>query len=297
VARCISSLDKTCSRRSSAASARSRRVTVDMTTLTRKERDDLLVQMTTIDRRLYPDDQTETPHGRVAATLRETYYQLLAAYADRLPRIVMSACPFTGQTLERAFDPFGLDGPWWYQDREVEIAEPEAPATFKVLLGALALRGRTPTEARADVIPGPEVPFVVPRLLRLPGMVCVVSQLTLTTGDTAYPIAYFSPEEIAPKQLHQPWLRQELWFKADESANAWLIANDAWDFDLEPWVASGKLRWIEPTDAEARVVDGRAGRACPYVDLPGDRAPQLISSGDRELLELPDGTPINPFED
>jgi hypothetical protein len=268
-----------------------------MPTLTRKERDELLAQMASIDGRLYPDDPAQAPQGREASTLRERYYQLLADYADRLPRVVMSACPFTGDALVKAFDPFGLDGPWWYQDREFEIAEPDPPATFKVLLGALALHGRTPTESRADVIPGPEVPFVVPRLLSLPGMVCVVSQLTLTTGDTAYPIAYFSPEEIAPQQLHQPWLRQELWFPTEEGSHAWLIANDVWDFDLRPWIASGKLRWIEPGDAEARVVDGRGGRACPYVDLPGERVPQLISTGDRELLELPDGTPINPFED
>lgn len=263
---------------------------------TRAERDELLSRAWSLDARIYPPDAAQAPHGRPAALLREAYYQALGEYADRLPRVVMSACPFTGRPLKRAFDPWGLDGPWWQQGREVEIDEPAPPPAFKVLLGALALRGRAPAEARETVIPGPEVPFVVPRLMDLPGMIAVVARLDLETGDTAYPIAYFSEEEISQTHLHQFWLQQEHWFDL-EGKSAWLIANDPWDFELGPWVRSGRLRWIEPGDPASRVVDGSAGARCPFLDLPGERQPQSIAGGQRELLELPDGTPVDPWED
>lgn len=268
-----------------------------MADLNRTERDALLERAWATDGRLYPEDGSPRPKNRDAVRLREVYYQVLGEYGDRLPRVVMSACPFSGEVLRRSFDPWGLDGPWWYQDREVAIEEPRPPDTFKVLLGALALRGREPSEARAPVEPGPEVPFVVPRLLELPGMIAVVSRLELETGDLAYPIAYFSPEEIPPVQLHQFWLKQDFWFTQENGSSAWLIANDVWDFDLAPWVERGKLRWITPGDRNGVVVDGASGRKCPYLDLPGDRLPQVLVWGERELLELPDGTMVNPYED
>jgi hypothetical protein len=265
--------------------------------LTRTERDDLLARAWAIDKQLYPDDPESAPEGRAAVLLRENYYQILAEYADRLPRIVMSVCPLTGEPFKHSFDPFGVDGPWWHQDREVEIDEPEPPDTFRVLLGALAFHGREPTESRDQVIPGPEVPFVVPRLLELPGMVAVVSRLQPETGDIAYPVAYYSPEEIPQQRLHQHWLQQEHFFEIEAGKSSWLIANDVWDFDLEPWIRSGKLRWTDPDDSGALVPAGDAGGRCPYLDLTGDRFPQGLAGGQRELMELPDGTAINPYED
>jgi len=264
--------------------------------LTRAERDLLLEQSYGLEARLYPGPGEQPPDRRTARRLREGYYQVLAEYADRLPRILMGACPFTGSPLKRSFDPFGVDGPWWHVDREVELDEPEPPPTFKVLLGALALHGRAPSEARDPVSPGPDVPFVVPRLLGLPGMVAVVSRIDLETGDAAYPVSYYSPEDIPPRKLHQFWLQQDLWFDLD-GKSAWLIANDRWDFDLEPWIAAGKLRWIAPGDVTGQVLGVESGTACPYVALPGDRLPQNLAGGERELGELPDGTPVNPYEE
>jgi hypothetical protein len=267
-----------------------------MTPLAQAERDRLLQQAWQIRAQVYPPDRSQAPSGRQATRLLETYYRILAEYADRLPRVRMSACPFTSAVLKRSFDPWGVDGPWWHRDRLVVIEEPAPPDTFKVLLGALAFHGRAPVEARHPVIPGPEAPFVVPRLLHLPEMVAVVSRLALATGDTAYPIAYFSPETIAPARLHQAWLREDHWFKLENGKTAWLIANDPWDFELQPWIDAGKLRWIDPDDPDGKVVDGRDGKPCPYVNLPGDRCPQALSNGNRELSDPPDGTPITPFE-
>jgi len=268
-----------------------------MPTFTRQERDTLLARAWALDQQLYPPDRANAPAGRTAALIREQYYLVLGEYADRLPRVVMSVCPFTREPFKHSFDPWGLEGPWWHMDREVEIEEPAPPATFRVLLGSLALKGRTPTEARDPVIPGPEPPFVVPRLLELPGMIAVVSCIRLETGDVAYPVAYFSPEVIPPTRLHQFWLQQEHWVETPDGKSAWLIANDVWAFQLEPWVRCGKLRWIPPDDPRPHVVDGQGGERCPYFDIAGDRFPQSIASGERELLALPDGTPIDPYEE
>lgn len=265
--------------------------------LTRDERATLLARLAEVDDALYPrDDPASAPSGPPRVKLLDRSYQILAEYGDRLPRVPMSRCPHTQQVLKRSFDPFGLDGPWWHKSRIVEIEEPPAPHTFKLILGALDLRGRTPSEAHDPVIPGPSVPFVVPRLLGLAGMKAVISRLVLETGDFAYPVAYFSDVEHAPARLHQHWLRESLWYPNDSGGTSWIMKNDVWDFDLARWVASGHLLWITPGDSGMTLRSGGNGGACPYLDLPGDREPQELSGGQRALMELPDGEPINPFE-
>jgi hypothetical protein len=260
--------------------------------LTREERDGLLGRLRELESRLFSDDPN-APVGRATARLQDNYYQVLAEYGDRLPRVTMGACPFTGAPLNLSFDPFGLDGPWWWKDCPFEIDEPKAPETYRALLGALALGGRLPAETTDEVIPGPEVPFVVPRLLGLPGMVAVIARLELATGDFAYPVSYWSTSAVPPEDLHQRWLRPELWFDDGQGEQSWLIANDPWDFDLERWIAEDKLVWLEPGGKQ--VLGRSSGRSCPYLGLPGDRLPQSLAGSERVLLELPDGTPINPF--
>lgn len=264
----------------------------------RAERDALLARMREIHGTLYPvDENVERPSRQQRALLNERYYRTIAEYSDRLPRVTMSACPFTGTRLLRAIDPYGLDGPFWHRVRTFTPEEPAAPPTFKVLLGALDLRGREPREVGKQVIAGPDVPYVVPRLLALPGMVAVVSRIELEIGDVAFPIAYYSREPIPPGALHQPWLRQELWFKDEKGRSAWLSSNAPWDFDLAPWIEREKLGWIEPGDETYRVRGAESLSTCPFRDLPGDRLPQILASGARELGALPSGVPFQPFEE
>lgn len=259
--------------------------------LTRERRDELLRELRDLEARMYPDDGSDAPKVNTARRLQRRCDAILAEYADRLPRVVMGACPFTGKLLKRSFDPYGLDGPWWWKDRPFDIEEPRAPASFRLLLGALALGARGPSEVRDEVIPGPDVPFVVPRLLELEGVVAVVARLELLTGDVAYAISYWCRRKIPADELHQPWLRAELWDGGggDES---WMVANDPWDFDLERWIAADRLFWIAPGGSK---VLGRTSRArFPYARLAGDRRPQSLAYGARMLLDLPDGTLIPP---
>lgn len=264
---------------------------------TKDERDALVARIKDLFKQVFEPDPGDNVDAHEQGRRREALFAALAEYGDRLPRVRMSTCPHTGAPYLRAFDPFGLDGPWWHKLKIFDIAEPTPPETFRVILGALALNGRTPSETTEEVIPGPDAPFVVPRLLGLPGMVAVVSRLELATGDTAYPITYFSDRPTEPASLHQFWLRQDMWFTDEAGRRGFIIANDAWDFDLAPWVAQGKLKWIAPGDDSGAVVDAASGATCPYLDLPGDRQPQSLEAGERDLLEPPDGTPVNPFDE
>jgi hypothetical protein len=263
---------------------------------TRAERDALLARIREIEARIWPGDAGPAPGVAQRSQMLDALYAMQGEYADRLPRVVVSACPFTGAPLMRSIDPFGLDGPWWQKDRTFTPAEPAAPPTFRVLLGALDLRGREPAEAGELVIPGPGAPFVVPRLLELPEMVAVVSRLELANGDLGYPIAYFSTEEMDPTELHQEWTRAELWYSSSDGDEGWMVMNDPWDFDLAPWIERGKLRWLRSGDESHRVIGPASGERCPFLDLPGDRLPQFVADGTRELGELPDGVPPQPFE-
>lgn len=264
--------------------------------LTRASRDALVRRVRDLEARLYPPPEAAQPSERERELAREAYYVALSEYFDRLPRVLMSVCPFTGEPVRRAYDPWGLDGFWWHQRPLGRIEEPAAPDTFRTLLGALSLAGRKPSEAVEPVLPGPEVPFVVPRLLQLPGMVAVLHRLTLESGDVAHTVGYFSTEDIPSDFLHQNWLRADLWFKDDEGDTSWLIANDAWDFELAPYVAAGTLRWVQD-GPDGPVVASVADGPCPYVGLPGERRPQFVSNGEREFTELPSGEPFEPFAD
>lgn len=264
--------------------------------LTREERDGLLAELADIDAQLYPEDDDAIPDSRQSALLRERYYLKLGEYADRLPRVVLSVCPHCGEPLTRAFDPWGLDGPWWHVDVEVAFEEPRACPHFQVLLGAVNLHDRQPDEVGAEVKPGPAVPFVVPALLGLPGIAAVMGATTLATGDTAYPIAYFSDQLDPATPMHQSWCRDAYWFKDADGNPGWSIANDPYDFDLAPHLVAGRLGWVdlaEPQPRVRRAVDG----PCPLVDLPGDRERQKICGGERELFGLPGGEVIFPFGD
>jgi hypothetical protein len=264
--------------------------------LTREERDRLLAELADIDARLYPEDEDAEPDDDQAALLRERYYLKLGEYADRLPRVLLSACPVCGEPLARAFDPFGLDGPWWQVDVEVTFEEPRSCPHFRVLLGAVNLHGRDPAEVGETVKPGPDVPFVVPTLLDLPGMVAVAGSLRLATGDTAYPIAYFSDQEIEPALLHQEWCRDAYWFQEADGNAGWSIANDVYDFDLAPHLAARRLRWVDLAEERPRV-RGAADGPCPLVGLAGERERQLLSGGERELYGLPTGEVLDAFGD
>jgi hypothetical protein len=227
--------------------------------------------------------------------VQNAYCTVLGEYYDAMPELVLGVCPFTGEKLVEHFDPFGLDGPLWHKEPMGPCEQPAPPPTFQVLLGALALRGRKPEEVKDAVLPGPDLPFVVPRLLELPGMVAVLSQRRMETGDVAYPIAYFSEEEIDLGDLHQRWLRQEHWYTDASGAECWSVMNDEWDYDLRPHIEAGKLLWFDAEPPEFVLHGAEQVDDCPFLELEGDGQPQELEDGERSLLEAPGGDPYDPF--
>jgi hypothetical protein len=202
---------------------------------------------------------------------RAAYGEMVAIedeYFRRLPRIPMAACPFCAQPLHRSFDPFGVDGFWWRSDAQPD--EPAACPHFCVLLGALQLAGAPPPRDFA-VHPGPGVPFVVPRLMKHPEMTAVVAQVP-AEGAQAYPIAYFAPRRPPVQALTAGWARTNHVYTTQLGVHGWRMAGEELDFALGPWLAGERLRWCAPGSARL------GGGDCPYLDLPGERAPQVISA-------------------
>jgi len=219
----------------------------------------------------------------------KTQYRILDEYAEVLPFVAVGRCPFTGEVLEYVLDPFGLDGMWWCPNVLAEYPKPRCSEHFRTLLGAIDFHGRTPVEAKVHrtVHAGPGVPFVVPQMLKIPGMRAVIAQVALAHGDTAFAISYFSERPIHGGYLHQPWGRNAYQvFDADGNYEAWSTSNEAWDFELKGWLDAGLLLWIEPGDENLAL---REGRPCPYENLPGVKTDQEVKEGVIHLIAPPSG--------
>jgi hypothetical protein len=196
------------------------------------------------------------------------------AYFGRLPRVAMGACPFDGEPLIRTFDPFGFDGPWWRPD----AAPTEVPPCphFCCLRGAVGFNGHRPRGGDFDAHTGPEVPYVIPRILEKPGVVAVVSRVDMTPGHVAYVIAYFAQRRPPVQELAADWPRTQFCYTTALAEHRWRAEDgeEAWDFDLAPWLARGKIRWRHPGDNTPLARESEPG--CPYLDLPGGRQRTVV---------------------
>ncbi|RLB56733.1 MAG: hypothetical protein DRI90_18475 [Deltaproteobacteria bacterium] len=267
--------------------------------LTQKERDALVRRAFERNGQRFPGPNAPALDPHEFHRLSDDFYLAVGDYFDRLPRRVMSACPYCGEALVRSFDPWGFDGLWWGLDAICTWDEPSPCDHFRVLLGATRLNeDELPTDMLMEVQPGPEPPFVVPRLLGLPNMIAVVGELKMLRGGPAYPIVYYSDTEIEPIQLHQEWRRNMLWFPKDGESQ-WTYANDPWDFELEPYVQADQLRWVLLDAGEDPPLVRKAsdGETCPFIGLPGEREKQCLSGGARSFLPMPDGSVPWPFDD
>lgn len=219
--------------------------------------------------------------------------RLQALYFDRLPRLPVSCCPYDGKPLYRTFDPYGLDGPWWRPDATPE----EAPACphFCVLRGAVHYQGRSPQAGDFEVHPGPEVPYVIPRLLEMDGMIAVIAQLEMENGFLAYTITYFAERRPPPQDLTAGWARTVHAYTTQLGEAGWSVPNDVWDFDLQPWLEKGKIRWCPP-GSDNTFLSTDPPDQCPYVNLPGTRQ-RIVVEGDQAATRgLPTGEPLWPQE-
>jgi hypothetical protein len=225
----------------------------------------------------------DTPEYRLARASLTEAGAAEEEYFRQLPRMVVAPCPQCGAPLNRGFDALGLNGLWWRSDATPD--EPQACPHFCMLLGAVDLGSHRP-RPDFDVHPGPGAPFVVPRLLAQPGMTAVLAAITMVDGATAYPIAYFAPRRPPAQTLTAPWARTNFAYTTQLGEHAWRRADEFldapgsqdWDFDLQPWLEAGRLRWCDPRGDRTSLSVGPAP-TCPFLNLPGLRAAQVILAG------------------
>ena len=212
---------------------------------------------------------------RAADLLREKYL-------EGLPEKNVSRCPFTGRILTRRMDHYGIDGLWW------DCAHPARPGetllpTFFCMDGALTLQGGRAENAPFLCRPGPDIPFVLPRLLEYIQVRAVVSRIKIGP-HTAYPIVYYADPMLDEEIPVSDWGAERYW--GEETAAPRLLAAERYnspdpgeyDFELEPWIRAGKLLWIAPGD-KSLTLHGHLSH-CPYLDLPGSIWPKYIKDGE-----------------
>ncbi|MEM7157281.1 MAG: hypothetical protein AAF799_30830 [Myxococcota bacterium] len=195
-------------------------------------------------------------------------------YAEALPTVALSRCPLCDKPALQRFDAADFFGPWWHPDF-VAPKEPGRCPHFMGVLGAVHHHGHAHRAGRLDVHPGPEVPFVVPRLMALPGVVAVVRELRMDNGCTAYPIGYFAPRRPPPRDRFAPWARGALEYQ-DLDGGGWRPAEGDRDFELRAYVERGALKVL---DGELQLRTPKSDH--PLLHVEGRRVPIVV--GRREF--------------
>jgi hypothetical protein len=125
--------------------------------------------------------------------------------------------------------------------------------------------------------PGPDAPYVVPRILSHPETCAVVSEIRIGS-HIGWAIAYYSTLRQLGISLENFWGTNQYDVYDDEGR--WIGWDEhsqnlnEYDFELEPWLDSGRLLWIEPGDDTAELRRGADG--CPYVGIEGARLMQSL---------------------
>ena len=216
-------------------------------------------------------------------------------YFNALPTVTMGVCPYDGIAVERKFDPFGFEGLWW--ENPPAAQDPPSCIHFVAVRGAVSFQGKTPPGrgSTAEAYIGPDAPYVIPRLLKMDGMVAVIGELQMEPGYLAYPITYFGDPLPAPEDRVPNWGCDQFSYVKANGDRAWRIDLDPWDFALLPWLVSRKLRWCVP-GSDNRVLASEPPGRCPYIGLPGHHQAQMIGERGAWLKGTPDGDPGEPID-
>jgi hypothetical protein len=261
----------------------------------RRESREAMREYLEIKDRFASSDPNVKPSGVAYDRLRERLLELPQKYADALPVFVLGRCPVCSQPLRGPFDPWGFDGFWWVPKLRGKVAAPTGCEHFRVLLGAVSLRGQPVIAGPYEAQLGPDTPYVVPRLLELPTMVAAVHSVPMEPGYLAFPIAYFSRQIPPIGSLTQGWIETRYSYEDANGRHVWTIRNDRWDFDLAPWIANGRVKWTMPDNAEALIAPSKGD--FPYANPSAVCLPQVAESNRVRTLALPNQEELaEPFE-
>lgn len=166
---------------------------------------------------------------------------VICEYWHWLPEILLGHCPICQEALNIKFDPVDLHGFWWMDRTQRNAQDPETCPHFCLLTGAMDLCGKPHGNTLFPVETGPEQPFVIPGFLELPGITAVTTSIEMNCGFIAHPVIYFSehPPQVSPSRL--AWGKEGYKIFANEDEPGWTVNQEDFDFNLEPWLESGKL--------------------------------------------------------
>jgi len=213
--------------------------------------------------------ESEDPMRTLAAMRTE--------YEAHVPVLPLSRCPFTGRVVYHSIDPYGIDGLWWSYESPVRPVE-SLPSRYLAFSGSMKLM--LPVEDSPFLCkPGPGSPFVLPRNLKNERVKAVIS--TLPIGNhRGFPVFYFADPVQKGMGVTNDW-GMSFWQHRDpDGTPQWMSVteNEAeYDFNLGPWVQSGRLLWITPGDRTMTLRTGLTG--CPFTGLGGEEKNQRIQYG------------------
>ena len=162
--------------------------------------------------------------------------RLIEEYWRWISPVELAQCPYCQKSLKLPFDGYDLNGFWW-MDRTQRVASGgESCEHFRLLLGAVNLNGRPVNGGLFECLPGPDKPYVVPRILEMPTMQAVMGAIKMHCGYTAYPIAYFSLQPSKDRPFTQGWARKEYAFTLEDGRSGWDVTQESQDFDLRKWI-------------------------------------------------------------
>jgi hypothetical protein len=202
--------------------------------------------------------------------LQQRVSDLWDEYLERVPFLPLSRCPFTGDKVLHSIDPYGIDGLWWNYDASIRPTE-NLPPTYFALAGAMKLADEVESFPFLCK-PGPEVPYVVPRLLQRAEIRAVISSIRVGAHQ-GFPIFYFADPVPYDIERINTWGANVYTFLNEEGKIRWNVVYDTpedFDFELEKWINAGKLLWIAPGD-EQLTLHSEVGH-CPYLGLSGRRS-------------------------
>lgn len=215
-------------------------------------------------------------------------------YAENLPLTSLSRCPICQTVAKFPIDTERFDSPWW-DDGTLHYPDIDVCEHFYLLQGSVKFDSTEIFQGRRGVVyPGPDKPFVIPRLLRETTISVVISEVRLADRFTGYPVCYFSQNPEIEVVQHQSWARKT-YRVLDVDGNHIMnhAANLPWDFDLPRWHAREKIWWISPTNGSLtleRVLPP------PFDVAQGRGVNQVIRSGTLSNIWLPNGEEPDPWD-
>jgi len=203
-------------------------------------------------------------------------------YTDGLPRLSLSRCPLCGAEQRLSFDSLGIDGLWWSNDEPARPAEAEGYCEHWLAQTGALYFGKPLPKSPLLVCPGPTTPYVIAPLLGSDN-VCAVLSSWAVVPHRSFIVEYFEPTPNFNRPLCDVWPTN---IRSPGVGRAPLAASDIlsdfgvqdFDFNLAPWIANQKLKWIAPDDPSCTLQTGMEG--CPYLKLSGGYEMQYLQGGE-----------------